>query len=316
MMQQILDSHGIQYRTKHNGSFFYVTCPFHSGSGSRQFWIHGGGRKAKCHKCGHVTDWEGYAKVVGLPKLQNDGPGIDGKSFLGNRLQRQNDQLQGESIRDVQLPPGCKEWDGPWRKLSAKFLSRAGAFRWWDRTSAHDRILLPITSDNKLVGYTAGRADYTLEYPKNDPKYPKYRTSRGLSTQKLLYFLDQTEPLPILVLVEGPYDCLRQVQAGIPCAAIMGADNWAPEKTDLLLMRPGLEQIFVAADSDEGGDKMWKRVRAELKDHFPVRRIRLPAGKDPGDMPLSWSRTLKAELMGSTRWDGNLTVNRFEKEEA
>ena len=298
----LLDSFGIEYRKKGNGNFFYVVCPFHGGT-SKSLWIHKGGRKIRCHKCGKEGSWDDYAKAKGFPRLKSEGPGVGGKSYLRDRIKSQSYQ-SSDTIAEIKLPRG-KRWKGRWRDLSPGFLRFIPALEWYDRRSGYDRILFPITHENKIVGYTAGR-DPSGEY---EPSDPKYRTSKMLPTERIWFMYDQVDPVEILLITEGPYDCLRLLQYKIPTVGCMGATNWSSEKTDSLLMRPNLRHILVASDGDKGGDDMWDLARDELDGQIKLSRIKVPRGEDPGSLPRKWINRLRADLIEDTVWNGKYRLN-------
>ena len=307
-IKQLLESFGIDFVSKKDNTFFYVQCPFH-GSNSKALWIHRGGRKVKCHKCGHESNWDTYAGRMGLPVLRASGPGINGKSFLKKRMESQNKKLarpSDDEIAEYSLPRNIKKWDKKWRKLKPEFLKKLPAYRWYDKKSGYDRIMFVITYNGKIVGYTAGRppGDYGDDIV-------KYRTSYDLPTERMWFMFDQVRPVKILVVVEGPYDTMVLLQNRIPATGAMGSGSWGPEKTDAILMRPNLERVVVAGDGDEGGNKLWAKAKEELKGQIGLSRVRLPEGEDPGSMPDSWARRLRRDLIADTEWTGKFGLKRI-----
>lgn len=306
-IKNILDTFGVKYALKKGGKFFYVTCPFHVGSGSLQLWIHESGKKAKCHKCKKECSWDEYADAAGLPKLQRDGPGINGESYLKSRMSRQREDLTPRSIDDV-MPRNTKIWKGSWRGLTAEFLRMVKPRLWYDNKSGHDRILFPVTSDGLITGYTAGRADYSISYP-DSPRYPKYRTSIGMPRESMLMY-EQIDKSNAIILVEGPYDALMMLQHGLPAVAIMGAGNWNNDKIDRILMRPDMSCLYVASDGDDAGNRMWDDVHNSMKAHVKTCRIPIPLGKDPGSMGPKWYSKVHRTL-ADNGWNGLMVIKPF-----
>jgi hypothetical protein len=253
--------------------------------------------------------WDAYAAKIGsLPSLEEISANStsDGSSFLREQYSQIERELQGEDsdVLGFQLPKGITPWKERWRKLRAPFLQKLPAFRWWDDQSGYYRILFPITHENSLVGYTAGRSEPKGKYPKGDPKY---KTSKPFPADKVLFMFDQIPRCPYLILTEGPYDALRLLQWGLPAVAILGSQNWSDKKADLLVMRPGIRRVFTAFDPDHGGEEADEVVGESLESRIRLTRIRVE-GEDPGDAPVRWIKRLRKELSASTGWSRPLKL--------
>ena len=283
-IRSLLDTFGIDYRVKKEGSFFYVRCPFHNST-SKSLWIHRGGRKIKCHRCNHESDFNDYAVKVGLPKLKSDGPGIDGRSYIKRRFQSM-DNVNFADVEEFTIPRNTSPWKGPWRGLPESFMTRIGARRMRDRRGGR-RAMFIITHENEMVGYTARTVEKDGD--------PKWLTSKDLPTDTMWFMLDRISKGPVLVITEGPFDALRLLRYGIPAVAVMGAETWSAAKTDSLLMRSGLRHIIVAGDGDHGGEALWDAAKSELEGQIDLIEFAAPAKKDPGDAPISWVKKLRAK---------------------
>lgn len=303
-MLRVLKANGIKYREKTD--FIYVQCPFHKGE-SLGYWLSKSGKIGKCWKCEHHAGWNDYAKAAGLckariPKIEKDTEDDYSLGYLYQAL----DGAHGSDnvdLPEMELPHGITKWSQPWRHLRRRFLLEIGVFRWYDDASRYYRILFPITMGGVLVGYQAGRGDYTQRYPKHDPKY---RASLKLPSPKGFFGMDQVhaEKLQVLVLVEGVYDCLRLWQHHIPAIANLGSDSvWNPSKAQMLIGLPELRCLVSALDWDSAGEKAHARVIEDLRESdIRVVRAALPKKKDGyhdvGSAPYGWVRSFREDLKG------------------
>jgi len=305
---RVLRSAGIQYREK--AHFIYVPCPFHGGR-SLGFWIHKSGRRAKCWKCEHETDWNGYADKMGLRRIDDLDDEDAGYSMraLDQLLDGGGDEDE-EELAPVALPNGMRSWTGSWRRLRANFLTELGVFRWYDDISRYERILFPLTFQHEVVGWQAGRGNPKGRYWKRDPKY---RASEPFPSKYTFFGLDQVRRTRALVLVEGIYDCLRLWQNGIPAWANLGAKSvWTAEKAELVRGRTRLELLVTAFDVDSDGKRATQMVREDLGDDLRILRARLPKDTDGdyhdvGSSPQRWVRGLRTD-MRDAGWDGRFRL--------
>lgn len=76
-------------------------------------------------------------------------------------------------------------------------------------------------------------------------------------------------------VTEGELDSLILRQIGIPAISIPGAENWEEWWPNVF---EDLSRIYVFADGDDAGRKLWERLRDKLS--MPVLRVKLPAGED------------------------------------
>lgn len=76
-------------------------------------------------------------------------------------------------------------------------------------------------------------------------------------------------------ITEGELDSLILRQIGIPAVAIPGSTNWQEHWKNVF---EDLSRVYVFADADEAGLKMYKNIQDKLK--MPVIRVRLPSGED------------------------------------
>jgi DNA primase len=138
-----------------------------------------------------------------------------------------------------------------------------------------ERVLFPVCQlDGGLQGFT-GRAT-------NDISEPKVRDYFGLNKRMLLLGADlanQQDKTARLVLVEGPFDCARLWQYGVPAvAALHSRITSAQAKILKKLKRP----VVVMLDNDVAGRNGTIEVKRLVHGHIPLLKVRYPEGvKDP-----------------------------------
>ena len=102
----------------------------------------------------------------------------------------------------------------------------------------------------------------------------KYKKIKGQETH--LYGVRSfDEASDWIAITEGELDSLVLRQIGIPAIAIPGAENWKDHWSNVL---EDMSRIYVFADADTAGKKMFDRVRDKVS--LPVIRVKLPEGED------------------------------------
>ena len=86
-----------------------------------------------------------------------------------------------------------------------------------------------------------------------------------------------------VVLVEGPLDVWRLVEAGIKnVCGLMG--NQLSTAKQLKLDALGVDSLTLMLDNDEGGNAGTKKIIEECSRYYNIKQIQLPENKDPGDL--------------------------------
>lgn len=311
--------------------FVYVRCPFPEHDGQRtslSFWIHKGGRAGKCWRCGHKANWNDYAKAAGIPEIKSlrEGEENDEEFSMGYLSMLLDEDTDTETALDgFGLPHGMVPWNQPWRRLELPILRKVSAFRWWDDASGYYRILFPTTMNDVVVGFISGRGEPDKKY-EEDPRLPhrhrKYRFSDGYPSNRMFYLYDQVQSTSLIALVEGVYDALRWVQAGIPAICNNGAHSvWNDTKAEQLLALPKLKHVVAAFDPDQAGEKANQMIRDSLRNDLHVVGVRFPkirkGGKgkvgyaDPGDCPNRWLTSFRSDLINDLGWNGKFKLRRI-----
>jgi len=134
------------------------------------------------------------------------------------------------------------------------------------------RIIVPICNEE------GDWFSFFAQNPRDnsDKLFPK-KAPTGL----LLFGLDKLKgKTDRVVLVEGVWDCLKVASLGIPCVASFST-SVTSEQAELLLTC--FDEVYIAFDADEGGDKGEQRLVDFLFPSTTLYRVNLPEGKDPCD---------------------------------
>lgn len=133
------------------------------------------------------------------------------------------------------------------------------------------RLAIPYVTDHGVVAITFRCLQ---DHNCKENGHGKYSKEKGQANE--LYgvrsFDDATDWIGV---TEGELDSLILRQIGIPAVAIPGAENWQDWWPNVF---EDLSRIYVFADGDDAGKKLYERLRDKL--NMPVLRVKLPAGED------------------------------------
>jgi len=140
----------------------------------------------------------------------------------------------------------------------------------------HGRVVIPIHDEHgQLVAY-AGRAIGDM--------YPKYKLPAGFRKTDVLFNLHRTRACGSdrVILVEGFFDCLKVVQAGLPnVVALMGCCLSSRQET-LLLDR--FRNVALMLDADSAGQHGSRAIAARLGPRCAIDIIDLDSGQQPDQL--------------------------------
>jgi DNA primase len=183
-------------------------------------------------------------------------------------------------------------WQESWRGLTASFLQSVGCEAYWDRMAEEYRLWFPLHDlSQKLVGHVAARGENS-----DIPNKYKYLNSEGFPAQKHWYCLNYEKNPRWVIIVEGPFDCLRFRSFGLPAIAVLGLGQLTKQKI-LQILSKGCTRVILALDADNPGREETPRYAAAFKEFgFEVQDANLTrylsdptdsdAKMDPGDCPL------------------------------
>lgn len=128
--------------------------------------------------------------------------------------------------------------------------------------------VIPITSEEGLIGWQWKRLDAVRNYPKTVKK------------SLTLFGLQEAEDTRI-ALVESPLDVVRLAAVNVTAVSSFGA---FVSKMQLRLLVEAADKIYLALDNDEEGQKQTARIFPYVSRFVATKRVQMPEGcKDPGD---------------------------------
>ncbi len=145
-----------------------------------------------------------------------------------------------------------------------------------------ERILFPIQNSMGLLVGFSGRK---LNKDSFGPKYINTQETVFFKKNKLLFGLHHCRQRIAkekrALIVEGQIDCLRLINAGLNLAVASQGTAFGEEHKEILL-RLGVEKIYLAFDSDSAGQKATYLVGEMFqKEGVEVLVLSLPEGEDP-----------------------------------
>lgn len=279
------------YRAQTKQGSVWVCCPFHEErTPSCPVTIHHPKFPPgtfHCFGCGVKGDWNKLAEKLGI-KFRIDRKELQEHMKATLRFQPMEMAPQAASTTEEFLetnnrfesftkwPTGVK-----WRGVSYEFLQSINAYMLLSQDYNIERddvkfeqlIFLPVKVNGVIVGGISAPLD-RKKYLNTPGDWVK---KRGLFpfdvSKKLLKNFDKK----FVVIVEGPRDAARLIQAGIPALAILGAKNWTEQKRDLIhtIAQDDLDLVLLF-DSDEAGQNAYKMVKASCKEYFNCLKVKLP----------------------------------------
>lgn len=289
---------------KYVSNHVHILCPFHDER-TPSCAVHIGVDSLvpigwyNCFGCGQSGPWNQIAEKLGLEKIQKQDQRQD-------RVRSHNfDSLRGELLEvkteEETLQKYIDEFNAGmsfeipnsfvWRGVKGTLLRKLGAKQIIDTHTNDLTVLLPVSVNGTIVGAIKARS-------KKEKGKTSYITSSGSWVKKNgLFPFDYTlkvlrkKKLNTLVLVEGPRDALRLLKMGVPAIAILGANSWTKEKTNMVLSV--VDNVIIAMDSDSAGVNATNKIRSSFKQYIKPKIVRtkdiakkLGVSKlDPGNMP-------------------------------
>jgi DNA primase len=167
-----------------------------------------------------------------------------------------------------------------------------------------NRIIFPIRNmDGQIVAFT-GRSLHEDWKERGIPKW-KHSKDFELHADKILFNIDvaraEIERTGRVILVEGPLDALRLVEAGIlNVVAVMGKTLYNGQITELI--KAGATTIIIAFDNDNPGKTGAEKAAKLAGPYFDVFKVSLPDGtKDFGEMHAADVREVFNEISFTTK---------------
>lgn len=287
----------------------FVLCPYHSENTPSARIFHSQESKSpgylKCYGCGGKGNWDTIAPLLGLKPFVRQKPADEFANLsmleLADRHKKSKDTQ--EEIEFSPLPKGKK-----WRGIKTNLLRALGAkicrikhpeYGW-----LKPKIYLPVFVNDKLRGYVKARFRKHEEYPSYINSNGPWSKTHGLFPFDFAIKLARKIGSETVVLVEGPRDALRLLQAGIPAMCILGTQSWAANKSKILELA-GIETVILLMDGDCAGIDASEKLIAKLESMFTVIELKLWSmkGSPYKDFAHKKDPSKAAKKAGVSLWD-------------
>jgi DNA primase len=286
-MQAVLDRYQINWLRK-NGDELRGRCPIHQGEGQNTFHVHLTKNAFNCFSCkarGNVLDL-----VAAMEKCSVRDAGLKLQEWYSVAQPAAADSAKTEpaergtweSETNKALSFQLKGIDHGHSYLAERGVSKEtaesfGVGYFAGKGSMRGRIVIPIHNERgELVAY-AGRAI--------DGSEPRYKLPAGFHKSLELFNLHraigESNSERRVVVVEGFFDCLKVVEAGFPCVALMGS-SLSEAQEELLVKHFG--RAWLMLDGDEAGRNAAAECVTRIGLRMWVRLAQVPVGKQPDQL--------------------------------
>jgi hypothetical protein len=269
--EQILGELGITVH-RMSGREIEAECPFHPDA-HPSFYMSAETGAWICFQCGASGGLQMlYEQVSG-----ETGIGLKAalREVRQKRLRRPQEPASAEPVPDalpdtvlIQAHYRAMRTPPDWA-LQERSLDDATVFHYgikWDKGWVIP-IRDPQTAD--LWGWQFKRLDHVRNFPKSIKKSSTLFGLRELTSK-------------IAVLVESPLDVVRLACLEVEAVASFGA---MVSQAQIEILQERCDEIVLALDADEEGQRQQEKIYPVLKRHMPTRQVPFPYGKkDPGDM--------------------------------
>lgn len=279
---------------KESSGSIFLRCPNpeHSGGMERtpslRLRTHGHfAGSFKCYGCGWKGHWNSIADILKLQRI-SAASHVDTSDIETSSLERSmgmKTNISRPVVKDREIP-----WykDTDWRGISGKTLCDVKALLSIN-IYGFCQLRLPAFYHGKRVGHVTAQ----LEKPANKamPSYIESKNYEGTPwSEKYVLFFDYVRERVGKVsdkvfIVEGPRDALRLIENGLLAVPIMGTQKTEDAKIDNIIELNASEYVVMTdgdAAGDMAGDVLYKKL---TRRYVSTRRVNLPDGKDPFDLP-------------------------------
>lgn len=328
-LETVLKHYNIEYkpyRTK-NGREFMCLCPFHDDStpsfgiqeknGVYNCFVCGGGDFVKLIKnlenLNSTKEAIAFARrQVGIDETVDVFSIVKNSTFQFYEQHTENDE--DEQLKEVVLPPSEpaeKYFHIVKKRVCMEDVKKYGMRYCVDDRVFHDRLIIPVYLQNKLVTFAArdmsGKSDIwakvkAIMKTKNLSKQDKQKIIDKYLYKKILYpfgtpmsklFFNWDEAIKNkkeVFICEGIFDALRIIKFGYNVVALLSC-HLNSYKTKQLVQN--FERIYIALDNDNKidingkksnpGQEAAQKIMHEYLTDIQVFNLVLPEGKDPDD---------------------------------
>lgn len=271
---EVLDKRGIPWKRTNNPSEILISCTSGEHTDSSPSLAYNlDSHLFQCWSCGFKGGSTRFLASIGETAI------IDVDSKQPYKIQKLKTKIQKKiELDNIKLPDDRRLISDQFKGIGARTLKEFGAFT-TNELNLSEYICVPVYQHGKLK-FIEGRFTRYLE---NQPKY--YRQPKDATVVDCLFPLDKVKNTNHIILVEGLFDMLNMWQLGYKnTLCIFGASNFNKKKLSIL-DQLGVTRVDIAMDSDAAGTRAAEKIAGLLDSrNIYARIIKLPEGKDPGDL--------------------------------
>lgn len=311
-------------------------CPFHSADGSQTLRVnldpthYLGIGFFKCYSCGKKGHFNLLAEKLGVDPIIGE-PNPEIRNIL-RPIRSASLDYMGAPQHNIEDLPSNFVWDrGKGITISSKAFNIVGARLWHTRAAVwkhkvkvttnpdgtekvshvilkgddgkpildywhpEERIWMPVLDRNEPVAHVAALLGKRHWFSK------KYLNSKGDWPKRYMWPLEQVmksmHERRYVVIVEGPADALRLIDAGIPAIANLGVSAWTNEKAEILSAH--YNRVFVCMDPDSAGAPAQRAAVESFQGMIPARGFRLQPKTDPAAFTPNQLENFKRLIKGA-----------------
>lgn len=235
--------------------------------------------------------------------------GFDEKLIFVNQIKnilKQSEPKLEKQNTPVYLPIKDKDFDKPYRGISAEVYKKVGAYSTFNETFYQKRIIFPIYNiDKQLILFEAVSTNKNIQ--------PKVLRNKGVDTTNLFGFENLLGKSDSVFLCEGIYNSLSFIELGYDSVFNFGLGS-IKDKIKTLHLK-GIKNIILASDNDDAGKLFNKECYHLLKHNFTVTFFQFPYNfQNKGDANdlLKSGREVLQECIDKTLTKGLIKI-KFDK---
>lgn len=329
-LEKVLKYYNLDYKPYHarRGKEFLFCCPFHDDS-TPSFSIQDNTGVYNCFVCGggdfikfiqNLEGFKSFKEALAFVKLQTGiDETVDVFSIVKNSLntfvknEEQDIKNENEVKVEIHLPksePAENYFDIVKKRVCIEDVKKWGMRYCIDDKIFHERLIIPVYAENKLVTFAArdmsGKAEIwskvkqilkQKKLSKEEKKefidkylYKKILYPFGTPMGKAFFNWDDAIKHKEVVICEGIFDALKILQFGYNGLALLSCHLNSYKAKKII---ENFETVYVALDNDDkvdvegkrtnpGQEAAQKNIKEYLSD-IQVYNLVLPFGNDPDD---------------------------------
>ena len=269
-----------QGRQKSTSDHLMIQCPYHDdNSPSLGVYIAEGMSipigSWNCFGCHESGSWNKLAEKCGFPTFKDWSTQTNYTKQVA--LIEDIDYTLSSLMQSMRVAYNAWPNNISWRGFDGDLINQVGGILVDDAFTESVGLFFPVYIGKSLKGGVKA----ALKKKKNTLSYV---TTKGNWVKKYgLFLFEQVKAMrkSYVILTEGPRDALRLFEQNLPALAILGSQNFGPEKA-LLLSSLNASTVIVIPDNDAAGRDMKKLIKTHMSKYSKVVAVRLPKNvKDP-----------------------------------